>query len=796
MTSRFFISSLVAVLLVVNLSGEERARDRERAVNESTWATVQAPLRIEKLNALSPEAVQGPALGDQSRASLAGDAQGVVAVWSDPRGVCASRIGADGNLLDPVARVLGRGSDPHVAWNGQRYLVLWFAWDSNPRIEGVLLDGELGVRQRIVIPMEGLEGSWQASNLRVESNGSGFLVVRSEVHPPDPQSIYVNIVRGDGVVAERRVLAPTAAFSIDATSDGRDYYVSWTTGVERTVEVARVSGTSGLRLWKRIVTSAGLNPADVVISWTGAELRLVWIDSVQLYGRGIVLTVRTGTGVGAGGLAERPFVLVDSYDARDPEIVSNKAGTELVVWSGAASASQPADLWAVFLSGGDPVAPPAQLSVSPFSQSEGRAIWNGSRFIVSWRDGRLDEDKSRDLRYALLSNPSLGIEGGDRVLAGSARSQTASALAGGTSTFLALWEESTSDRHRRIVATLLDANGNPRKTFAVSPSSGDQTNASVSFRAGHYLVVWAEQTAIGRWAIFGRRYDEGGVVVDGPPLEFAATCCRPDSTAVAASRERWLVLWSVQQGQYDDFQAFGSFVADASLSPLNEGHPLSLPENLDSQFELAAASDGEGFLVAWQEGYSWAGCQVTCLPSQFAIRTLRVDGDGTVGQSAEIARGYQVSPALAWNGSEYLLVWLDYRNTWAELTSVRIRDGIASSAFLVERGTTNQFRPRVVATVDGWLVVWETIAGYPEDCPDSCPWAAFGKLLPFDGGTPGETNRLYVEGSLQAYTAVAAMTDFRPMMILSRDVAEEPYGALRVFSARFGDAVRRRPARR
>ncbi|MGK2859105.1 MAG: hypothetical protein ACSLFQ_18045 [Thermoanaerobaculia bacterium] len=789
-------SSLLAVLLVVNLSGEERARDRERTVNELTRATEQAPLRIEELDALSPEAVQGPALGDQSRASLAGDEGGIVAVWSDARGVCAARIHAGGDLLDPVARVLGRGSEPRVAWNGETYLVVWFAVESNPRIEGVLLDSELRVLQHVAIAMEEVQYSWQARNLRVESNGSGFLVVRREAHGSDPEAIYLNIVSGEGVVAERRELATTVAVAIDVTSDGSDYYVSWTTEVERTVEVARARGTDGVRLWRKIITRSGITPTDVAIAWTGEVLNLVWIESTYVYGQGKLLAARTGTGLDGGVPLAPPLVLNDFYNAREPEIVSNQGGVEMVIWSGAASASQPTDLWAVFLNRGKPVAPPAPLSVAPFAQSDGRAIWDGSHFVITWRDGRLDEDKSHDLRYALVEHPSLAIDLDDRVLATTARSQTAAALAGGRSTFLALWEESTSDLDRKIVATLLDANGNPWKTFDVSPSGGDQTTASVSFRGGHYLVVWAEQTAIDRWAIFGRRFDEGGVAVDASPLEFDESCCRPDSTAVAARREHWLVLWLVQKGRYDELQAFGSFVADANPVPLSDGKPLSLSEHFDWQHQLAAASDGEGFLVAWQEGRSWAGCQVTCPPPHFAIRTLRVDGDGTVGQSVEVARGLQVSPSLAWNGSEYLLVWLDQRNTWTELTGARIRDGIAGPAFLVERGTTYQLRPRVVATVGAWLVVWETIAGYPEDCPDSCQWAAFGKLLPFDGGTPGEATRLFPEDSLQAYTAVAVLPNFSPMMILSRDIQDEPYGALRVFSGRLGDAVRRRPARR
>ena len=796
MASRFVISSLVAVLLCANLSGEERTRDRERTVNESTWATERAPFRIEALAALSPEAVPGPALGDQSRASLAGDDGEIVAVWEDARGISASRIGQDGALLDPFALVVGQGKQPQIAWNGEAYLVAWFAPSPEARIECVLLDRELRILRRITSPSLRLE-AFYTEWLRVASNGSGFLIARRQQELQGQNGIHTNIVSADGVVSERQLLATTSfTGDIDVASDGIDYYVAWTVALERVVEVARVRGSDGVGLWRKVVRRASEYTSGVAIAWTGDLLSLAWIEGTSYYAVGRLLYTRTAPGLDGSLPVSEPRVLVDTRTARQPDIATNRAGTELVVWSTDVPPGASTDLRGLILRNGRPDADSVSLSAAPFSQDGASTIWGGSQFVVSWRDGRLDEDKSRDLRYALLTSPSLEITT-EQVMATTARSQTASALAGGTSTFLALWEESTSDRHRRIVATLLDANGIPRKTLAVSPSSGDQTSASVSFRAGHYLVVWAEQTAIDHWAIFGRRFDEGGVAVDATPLEVADTCCRPDSTAVAASRERWLVLWSVQQGQYGDFQAFGSFVADASIIPLNDGHPLSLSENLESQFELAAASDGEGFLVAWQEGDSWAGCQVTCLPSQFAIRTLRVDGDGTVGHSAEVARGLQLSPALAWNGSEYLLVWLDHRSsTWTELTGLRIRDGIAGSAFLVERGTTDQFRPRVVATVDGWLVVWETIAGYPEDCPDSCQWAAFGKLLPFTGGTPGETNRLYVEDSLQVYTAVAAMTDFRPMMILSRDVAEAPYGALRVFSGRFGDAVRRRPARR
>lgn len=796
MTSRLAISSLVAILLVVNLSGEERARDRERTLDESTRVTEQAPLRIEKLSALSPEAVQGPAVGDQSRASLAGDGREIVAVWEDARGISASRIGPDGGLLDPFARFLGQGGVPQIAWNGDVYLVAWLAPSPEPRIECVLLDRELRILRRLTVPPLSLEGSY-ADRLHVASNGSGFLIARRQQEQQGQNAIHTNIVSADGVVSESRLLATTSySGDIDVTSDGSDYYVSWAVSLERIVEVARVRGSDGVRLWRKVVRRASEYTSGVAIAWTGDVLALAWIEGTSYYSAGRLLSTRTAPALDGAMPVSEPLVLVDTRTARQPDIASNGAGTELVVWSADDSSGNSTDLRGAIFRNGRPAADPISLSAAPFSQTEASTIWGDSQFVVSWRDGRLDEDKSRELRYALVAYPSLVIGDDDRLLARSARSQTASALAGGSSTFLAVWEESTSDLHSKVVATLLDTNGNPGKTFAVWPSGGDQKSASVSFRAGHYLVAWAEQTAIDRWAVFGRRFDEGGLAVDPGPLKFTESSFRPDSTAVAASRERWLVLWSIQQSRYDEFQAFGSFVAGASVVSLNDGKPLSPSESQDWQLELAAASDGEGFLVAWHEGYSWAGCQVTCPGPQFAIRTLRVDGDGTVGQSAEVARGLQLSPSLAWNGSEYLLVWLDQRNTWTELTAIRIRDGIAGPAFLVERGTTYEFRPRVVATVEGWLVVWETLAGYPEDCPDSCQWAAFGKLLPFDGGTPGETTRFFPEDSLQAYTAVAALPGCSPMMILSRDIAEEPYGALRVFSGRLGDAVRRRPARR
>ncbi len=124
-----------------------------------------------------------------------------------------------------------------------------------------------------------------------------------------------------------------------------------------------------------------------------------------------------------------------------------------------------------------------------------------------------------------------------------------------------------------------------------------------------------------------------------------------------------------------------------------------------SSVDVAAA--GGSLLVVWQDDSG----------SDLDIRAVRVDSGGTVLGAGAFdvctATGDQSWPAVASDGTDFLVVWQDERNATAEIWAVRVAsDGsvVAPGAFLVSTGVGLESCPDVAYT--GWtgfeyLVVWQ-----------------------------------------------------------------------------------------
>lgn len=119
------------------------------------------------------------------------------------------------------------------------------------------------------------------------------------------------------------------------------------------------------------------------------------------------------------------------------------------------------------------------------------------------------------------------------------------------------------------------------------------------------------------------------------------------------------------------------------------------------------ASDGEGYLVVWEDLNGATGSDL------FAARITGVDG---MHASVDVAPllalpGDQVAPVAASTGDGYLVAWEDMRSgVHAAIYVAHVgSDGVPSPADgrMVQNGGFHKFRPLAAAASDGYLVAWE-----------------------------------------------------------------------------------------
>jgi hypothetical protein len=118
----------------------------------------------------------------------------------------------------------------------------------------------------------------------------------------------------------------------------------------------------------------------------------------------------------------------------------------------------------------------------------------------------------------------------------------------------------------------------------------------------------------------------------------------------------------------------------------------------------AVAFDGVNFLVVWQ--YSAANVA--------DLYGTRVSEAGIVldpgGFPISTAARFQGCPSVAFDGTNYLVVWIDERNNWVQdVYGARVNTGggvLDPYGIPISVETSDRFEPAVCSGPNGWLVVW------------------------------------------------------------------------------------------
>jgi len=233
-------------------------------------------------------------------------------------------------------------------------------------------------------------------------------------------------------------------------------------------------------------------------------------------------------------------------------------------------------------------------------------------------------------------------------------------------------------------------------TIQYLPRHSEQFEPGVAFDGGVYLVVWSDA----RYGVRASRVTRGGVVLDPVGIRIPGNADDDAYPVVAFNSLDFMVAWAgypgvlgcrvTSSGQVRDPQAL---VIGDSIAP---GTPLSI------------ATDGHDCLVVWTNFFNG---------SQYDINGARVTQSGEVLDPAGIPistrPGVQTSPAVAYDGANFLVAWQDYRNgTTSDIYGARIdTSGIVldSSGFPISLGPSSQLNPALCYGDSSYLAVWEDV---------------------------------------------------------------------------------------
>jgi hypothetical protein len=559
---------------------------------------------------------------------------------------------------------------------------------------GTWVDGK---GQRTAVPAEYADG---AIHLRVPEQ-----VLTASAYPAvlDPVITPELIIDGRHVSADTvSRLNPVLAFN------GTDYLLVWRSlrGGTYDLFATRVSSTGTVLDPEGIPVNNG--PGDAAspqVASNGTDFFVVWIDgrtnSWVTYG---TLVTAAGVVVNPGGKA----LAVNQQFHLSPRVASN--GTDfLAVWQGLATATM--DVFGRRISSAGQPLGTSEFTISGEVSVEERApsvASNGTDYLVAWEDER---DNFTARAYASrVSSSGVVLDAPGFPLSINDFQSTPVVGSNGTD-FLVVWLDWRNSTSRDLYGTRVSSSGSVVDGTGLvigAHVNYSESAPSVAANGTDYFVAWTEwDSANSTRRILGSRL-EGSLsvtspVVDTTSLAFTSGGGNCQVSSVAPATPGYFLAWQCAASPGDELQS-----AWVSLTgTITAGSGFTVTTSPLHQTEPAIASNGSNYLVVWTEtgpgGMSIYGTRV-------ATTGGALDRGGFVIGTGQRER---MAPAVASDGTDYLVAWMDYRDLNWDIHGARVLgSGASSSAVLDPNGIVisahadYQNVPSVASDGTDYLVVW------------------------------------------------------------------------------------------
>jgi len=686
--------------------------------------------------------VMSTAANAQKSAAVASDGTDYLVAWTDLRAdsgdIYVCRVTSGGSVLDPEGIPVSTASryqgEPAIAFDGTNYLVVW----TDERNNGSDIYGARVAQDGTVLDTAGIalvSDSAGQTAPAVAYDGANVLLIWGDTRN-DQGDIYGARVSSDGTLLDSAGFVVSAAPSLQHSPEialGVDEaLVVWAdlrNGPDTDIYGSRITRDG------EVLDSAGVAIAtsswyeyDARVAFDGTQYLVVWTDAVA---HGNVFGGRVATD---GTVLDTPgFFISQGGEYAGSPAVTFDGEHSVVAWSDVRDGTVGQSVSASRVDGDGMVLDPMGITVSnaACSQKLPGAAFGGSEFLVAWGEARVGGSDIYGVRLTtegtVVDSTAIPISppGGDRASA---------AAAHGRSHFLVAWEDGRL-RERDILGarvrddgTVLDMPG-----ILISGVPWEQVAPAVASDGTDFLVAWQDWRN-SDYDIYCARVSWTGLVLDTAGVAVCTTSGGQITPAMAYNGLDYLVVWDCQDIGIRNI--CGARVNGEGIVLDPDGVIVSSPSGAAGQ--PAASSDGDNFFVVWSDSRS----------GDRDIYGARVSATGTVLDTAGIeicsAPGAQECPAVEYDGTDFLVVWQDWRDGERDLYGARVtRQGTILDTFTVIAQPGYQVDPVLASNEAGrTLLAYSGWTGVVAETPYNSPriWAT---LAPHAGTSdrPTETPR-------------------------------------------------------
>lgn len=321
--------------------------------------------------------------------------------------------------------------------------------------------------------------------------------------------------------------------------------------------------------------------------------------------------------------------------------------------------------------------------------------------------------------------------------------------------YLVVWEDMRNGS-RDIYCSPVSTSGSvlAQDGAAVAVSDDSQCDPAIAYGGDSFVAVW-QDWRMGSADIYGSRLNSAGEVLDRTPIAISSESVWQGCVDIACGRGEYLVVW--QQWGLDSWDIYGARVS--SQGKLLDANALAISTGSGNQRRPQVAFNGTEYFVVWEDGRNGL-CDVY---------GARVSGSGEVidpeGIALSVSDYVQGGPTVAYAGDGYLVVWHSWGAEGSRILGTRMTstgevldpEGIEISA--PETGIFDA-NPAVGARRGRYTVAWSR----RNESSRQLYWAGLSGMSAILHDAPVA---LPMGGSL--FGACKVVCDYRQSMVLACD---------------------------
>jgi len=327
----------------------------------------------------------------------------------------------------------------------------------------------------------------------------------------------------------------------------------------------------------------------------------------------------------------------------------------LVVWADDRNGQTNTDIYGTRVSQSGIVLDTGGIPISSEQRVQTRpsVAFDGTNCLVVWSDRRV----SAPGLYGTRVNQTGDVLDPSGILIGSSwYAYDYPSVAFGDTNYLVVWALSDGGSFFDIQGRWVSQGGGPLVVINISFESNDQIYPSVAFDGNNHMVVWLD-ARVGWADIYGCRVSPAGWLLDSAGINITPNAYTSNqyNPAIAFDGQNYMVVWHDNRISWLD--VMGSRVSPSGTVLDLDGINITPNTASTIQQHPAIAFGGSDYMVVWADNRNG---------SDVDIYGARINSDGVVldtfGIAVSSAAGDQYDPSIAFDGMNYFVVWTDERN--------------------------------------------------------------------------------------------------------------------------------------